>query len=173
MRFTLAVSLLLIASAGSAAAALSPQYEEWRNGPVQWIMTADEKQAWKNLATDAAASDFIDLFWARRDPTPGTPENAYRDEFHMRVAHADESMHEDDVRGAMTERGRAYIVLGKPTHWGVQHRATNDADSGTKLMTGGGGSRKSERSGWCAIRSVRTIRRSSRSQSPRRSSRRT
>jgi GWxTD domain-containing protein len=97
----------------SAFAALSPQHQEWGSGPVQWIMTADEQRQWKQLATDDDAEKFIQLFWARRDPT-------FKDEFDRRVLDADQrfpdynSQHEMITRGSMSDRGRVLIVVGYP-----------------------------------------------------------
>jgi GWxTD domain-containing protein len=107
----LLVSLLVF----PAAAALSPKLAEWGEGPATWIMTSEEQRAWRNVSTDADAIRFIDLFWARRDPTPGTPVNEYRGEHEARVALADEQFAEKRKRGAMTDRGRVYVTMGEPT----------------------------------------------------------
>jgi GWxTD domain-containing protein len=83
-------------------------------------MTADEQQAWRKVKTDDEARDLMDLFFARRDPTPGTPRNEFRTEFESRVAFADRQFKEGDVRGSLTERGRTLIVLGFPRNLDVQ-----------------------------------------------------
>jgi GWxTD domain-containing protein len=106
--------LLSLLVASTAAAALSPQYTEWRIGPAQWIMTNAEEKAWKQVKTDEEAIRFIDLFWARRDPTPGTPQNEARDAHNLRVKQADAKFAEKPKRGALTDRGRVWIVLGEP-----------------------------------------------------------
>ena len=128
-RFLL-VAIALLTVVFPASAALSPQYEEWRTGPIQWIMTGPEKNAWKKLASDQAASDFIDLFWARRDPSAGTPQNEARDEWDSRVKYADERFKEPRKRGSLTDRGRAWTVLGPPPGMTDVHgRITNTVDS--------------------------------------------
>lgn len=91
-------------------AAIGPQYEAWRAGPVQWIMTTEEQSAWGEVTTDKEATRFIDQFWARRDPTPDTPENEFRNEFELRVLQANDAFSEEGRRGSMTERGRAFIT---------------------------------------------------------------
>ena len=108
---------LALCSALDAAAAMSPQYDEWRNGPVQWIMTPEEQKTWRSVNTDAEAIRFIDLFWVRRDPTLGTPVNEFKDEFTARVKYADEHYPERNRRGALTDRGRVMIVLGPPANF--------------------------------------------------------
>ena len=87
---------------------------EFVNGPAKWLMTSEEQRAWKSVKTDDEAIDFIDLFWARRDPTPGTGRNENRLEFESRVAYADTNFKERNTRGSMTERGRVLILLGFP-----------------------------------------------------------
>lgn len=140
-RNVLAVALLTLLAASTASAALSPQYTEWRNGPVQWIMTGAEKSAWKKVASDEAASNFIDLFWARRDPTPGTPQNEARDEHGARVKHADDNFAERGKRGSLTDRGRVWTVLGPPPNLSLaQGRITSTTDShvGASSSSSGG-----------------------------------
>jgi GWxTD domain-containing protein len=87
---------------------------EFVNSPAKWLMTSEEQRAWKSVKTDDEAIDFIDLFWARRDPTPGTGRNENRLEFESRVAYADANFKERNTRGSLTERGRVLILLGFP-----------------------------------------------------------
>lgn len=122
--------LLLCLTTVPTMAALSPALKEWGAGPAQWLMTPDEQRAWRKVATDADAVNFIDLFWARRDPSPGTAVNEYRQEFDFRVKYSDETYSEKRKRGAMTDRGRVYIVLGAGTTMtGMLGQAGTTADS--------------------------------------------
>jgi GWxTD domain-containing protein len=114
MRMTL-LAVAIAAVAASALAQLSPQFADWAKGPVQFLMTDQEQAQWKNVKTDAEAQAFIDLFWARRDPTPGTPANEFRDEFESRVAAADKAFASGRTRGALTDRGKLLILFGMPT----------------------------------------------------------
>ena len=115
-RFRLfAVAAVTLAMSVSAFAALSPKYADWPKGPEQWLMTRDDFRAWKNITTDEQAQAFIDLFWARRDPTPGTLRNEARDEFDGRVVYADKTYKSyRGKRGSLTEPGRIFILLGPP-----------------------------------------------------------
>ena len=117
---------VLFLTAIPAFGELSAQYKEWGNGPAQWIMSTDEKRAWKKVTTDSEAVSFIDLFWVRRDPTPGTALNEYRNGFESRVVFSDENFREKRKRGAMTDRGRVYIVLGAPSNMANAVNQTND-----------------------------------------------
>jgi len=114
MRVKLLVLAALLSVAVVAEAGLSKQFQEWRRGPEKFLMTDDEERAWKKLSSDDAAIAFIDLFWARRDPTPNTARNEFRDEFTSRVRYADAAFDEKRTRGALTERGQVYILLGPP-----------------------------------------------------------
>jgi GWxTD domain-containing protein len=111
----LIAAILTAAAATSAFAALSPAKAEWGKGPVQYLMTAEEKAAWKTIQTDAAADEFIALFWARRDPTPATPRNEFREEFDARVKTADAQFGHGRVNGSMTDPGRMFIIFGGPS----------------------------------------------------------
>src|SRR5436309_13812700 len=106
IRNLLIAATLTIAAATSAVGALSPAKAEFGKGPAQHIMTAEEKAAWKSIQNDADADAFIALFWARRDPTPATPRNEYREEFENRVAIADTQFGTGRTKGSMTDPGR-------------------------------------------------------------------
>jgi GWxTD domain-containing protein len=111
----LIAAILTAAAATSAFAALSPAKADWGKGPAQYLMTNEEKAAWKTIQTDAAADEFIALFWARRDPTPATPRNEFREEFESRVKTADLQFSHGRTNGSMTDPGRMLIVFGPPT----------------------------------------------------------
>ncbi len=141
--------LLFFLTAIPAFAGLSPQLEEWGAGPAQWIMTPDEQRAWRKVTTDTEAIDFIDLFWVRRDPSPGTAVNEFRNEFDSRVAFSNRTFKERKKIGSMSDRGRVYIVLGAATNMTGAMRQTN-AQQG---VTGGdrdpsGGRQMAERDIW-------------------------
>jgi len=113
-RLTVAcLALLLLAAPGWAQ--LSQKYAGWDEGPVRWLLTQDEKKAYDALKSDAEAQKFIDLFWAKRDPNLETRANEFKLDFEARVRAADKQFTEEKgPRGALTDRGRVLIVLGKP-----------------------------------------------------------
>lgn len=111
----LIVSAVLTIIGGAAFAQLSPENRDWAKGPVQFIMTAEEQSTWNQVKTDDEAKAFIDLFWARRDPTPATPQNEYRMDFELRVKYADEHFAEGRRKGSLTDRARLLILLGPPS----------------------------------------------------------
>jgi GWxTD domain-containing protein len=95
--------------------ALSGKYTAFGSGPESYLMTKDEQAKWKSIHDDAAAQAFIDLFWARRDPTPGTPENEAQEEFDAKVKYADEHFAHGKFKGSQTDRGKLFIILGPPS----------------------------------------------------------
>src|SRR5438105_3877355 len=97
-----------------ASGQTSSQYRGWADGPVRFLMTRDEIQQWKDVKSDAEAQAFIDLFWAKRDPTPGTTRNEFHEEFDRRVDYADNNFSTSAGRGALSDRGKALILLGPP-----------------------------------------------------------
>ena len=109
---TFALAFALLAAAAVAAPSPTFSYLDFGKGPAQWIMTDAEQRAWRAVKTEDQAHDFVDLFWARRDPTPGTSRNEFRLDFESRVKYADEHFKEERRRGAMTERGRVLLALG-------------------------------------------------------------
>lgn len=126
MKTMLIAASILILAATISVAEPPAKLTSWATGPASHLMTAAEKAAWKKIATEDEADAFIALFWAKRDPTAGTPANELRDEFEKRVNLADEHFTTKRTRGAMTDRGRALIVLGPPfnvSSMGAQARA--------------------------------------------------
>lgn len=88
-------------------------YKKWLDNDVAYIITSDEKKAFKALATDEERENFIEQFWRRRDPNPDTEENEYREEYYERIAYANEHF-TSGIPGWKTDRGRVYIAWGKP-----------------------------------------------------------
>ena len=83
-------------------------------GPLHFLLTKEEAAAAKSLGSDAEQKAFVDLFWARRDPTPDTPRNEYREQVEARIKYADDTFKGEPVRGAMTDRGKVLILYGTP-----------------------------------------------------------
>ena len=92
---------------------LSKPYKKWLDEDVVWIITDEERAAFKQLSNDEERDNFIEAFWQRRDPTPDTEENEYKEEHYQRIAYANEHF-AAGVPGWKTDRGRMYIVFGKP-----------------------------------------------------------
>jgi GWxTD domain-containing protein len=86
---------------------------KWLNEDVAYIITDEERKAFKQLTTDEERRQFVEQFWLRRDPTPDTIDNEFKEEHYRRIAYANESF-SSRIPGWKTDRGRIYITFGPP-----------------------------------------------------------
>lgn len=94
---------------------LPETYRRWLEEEVLWIITTREREVFLRLAGDAHRDAFIDAFWKNRDPSPGTPRNEYREMHYERFEYATDNFGRETPRpGWRTDRGRVWILLGKP-----------------------------------------------------------
>jgi len=94
---------------------LETPYRKWLNEDVAYIITDTERKAFQALTTDNDREQFIEQFWKRRDPTPDTERNEYREEHYRRIAYANERFAPaGGIPGWKTDRGRIYISYGPP-----------------------------------------------------------
>lgn len=108
---------LAITTAGAAPGANDWKVpdKDWAKGPVRWIMSDDEEKDYKKVHTDEERQAFAKIFWEKRDPTPGTPDNEYMLVFWQRVESADKAYKDIIREGCLTDLGRVFILLGPPT----------------------------------------------------------
>ncbi len=92
---------------------LGKTYKKWLDEDVRWIISDEERAAFKQLSNDEERDQFIEGFWQRRDPTPDTVENEFKEEHYARIAYANEHF-AAGIPGWKTDRGRMYIMYGKP-----------------------------------------------------------
>ena len=92
---------------------LSKLLTQWPDQYVRWIITDGERARYRALESETERLEFIEEFWHRRDPTPGTTENEYRREYLERFATV---LHRFGAGkpGWATDRGRIYLLLGPP-----------------------------------------------------------
>jgi len=110
------MALLVCATAGGAdKTKLAPRHRDWLEKEVGYIISKEEKEVFLKLPTDEDREKFIEQFWKDRDPTPGTPENEYKDEHYKRVQYANAYFGAEwNSDGWRTDRGKIWIVLGPP-----------------------------------------------------------
>ena len=92
---------------------LETPYRKWLSEDVGYIITDEERAAFKRLQNDEEREQFIENFWLRRDPTPDTVENEFKEEHYRRIAYANEHF-ASGIPGWKTDRGRIYITFGPP-----------------------------------------------------------
>jgi GWxTD domain-containing protein len=121
--------LLLSAVAAVPSLAALDKHKDWARSPESvYLATDDEKKEWKKIASDQDAEKFIALFWAKRDPDLKTPQNEFRERFEYLVKLADERFALGRTRGALTERGKALILIGPPKS--ITRKAVSSVSSG-------------------------------------------
>ena len=99
---------------------LKKAYKDWLEKDVTYVITDEERKAFKKLATDDERERFIEEFWRRRDPDPDTDENEFKEEYYERIAYANEHF-ASGIPGWKTDRGRIWIMYGKPDELKLIH----------------------------------------------------
>lgn len=87
---------------------------DWSDSPEALFLTVEERREWAALTTYADRERFKERYWLRRDPTPRTPGNEFRDGVLGRIRRADERFPLKGQPGSQTARGRAFVLLGTP-----------------------------------------------------------
>ncbi len=88
-------------------------YLRWLDEDAVYIIAPEERAAFLRLDTDEERNKFIEQFWLRRDPTPGTAANEFKEEHYRRISYANERF-ASSVPGWKSDRGRIYIMYGPP-----------------------------------------------------------
>jgi GWxTD domain-containing protein len=87
----------------------------WADEYVSYIITDSERRVFSSLPTSDEKLVFIESFWERRDPTPETPENEFREQYAARFGYANAQFRAGRP-GWKTDRGRIFILLGPPSY---------------------------------------------------------
>ncbi len=110
------LALVLLLAAAPSLAALD-KYKAWNKSPeFSFLATEAEQKDWKKIASDEDAERFVQLFWAKRDPDLKTAVNEFKVAFDQRVKEADLHFYSVRTRGALTERGKLFVLVGPPTN---------------------------------------------------------
>ena len=104
---------------------LETPYKKWLDQDVVYIISDEEKKAFKTLQTDEERDQFIEQFWLRRDPTPDTEENEYREEHYRRIAYANDH-YASGIPGWKSDRGMIYIKFGPADETDVHNGGTEE-----------------------------------------------
>jgi GWxTD domain-containing protein len=113
---------------------LASPYNKWLDEEVRWIISDEERTAFKRLQTDDEKQAFIEQFWLRRDPTPDTEENEFKEEHYRRIAWANDRF-ASGIPGWKTDRGQIYIKFGPPD----ENDSHTSGGPGTRDIEEGGG----------------------------------
>ena len=144
------VSILAGLAVAACALAELAKYKDWDKSPEAYFLVPSERAEWKKITSDEDAEKFIALYWAKRDPSPGTPQNEFRDEVGRKIAAADQQFKMARYkRGADSVRGRLLVVLGTPSRAAQQRLGGQEApdtpqEGGFQTGPGGGGESEDE-----------------------------
>src|SRR5579863_6747873 len=108
------VTALVLTAWQSKPAPVADPFGSWLNVDVAYIITTAERDAFDKLQSNEEREIFVEQFWLRRDPTPGTPENEFKDEHYRRMNYAGRFTSRSGTPGWKTDRGRIYITFGPP-----------------------------------------------------------
>ena len=97
----------------AAAQVLSAPYQKWLDEDVRYLISDEERAKFKGLKTDQQRDQFVEDFWERRNPIPGSEENKFKEEHYRRIAYTNEHF-AANVPGWKTDCGRTYIRYGAP-----------------------------------------------------------
>jgi bla regulator protein BlaR1 len=123
-----------VPAAGPAPQAKASPYTKWVQEDVAYIIDDRERAAFLLLKSDPEREHFIEQFWLRRDPTPGTPENEFKIEHYRRLAYANSHFAWQSVPGWKTDRGRIYVMFGPPDEL-ESHPSGRPASGDTKATS--------------------------------------
>jgi len=113
----LAISVAFVCAASqkpAPAAQASTPWDKWVKEDVVYIIQDDERHAFNNLTTDEEREKFVEQFWERRNPVPGSPTNLFKEEHYRRISFANNRFASPTIPGWKTDRGRIYITFGPP-----------------------------------------------------------
>lgn len=135
-RKTALILIFAISLAGMALAQLSPEYADWADGPQGFLLTDDESKAWETVKGDPEAREFIALFWARRNPKPGAAFNDFKARFDGMVKYCDENFGYEGMRGALSDMGKVFLLMGPPNDAGVRGPTQTVSGTGGAVTAG-------------------------------------
>jgi GWxTD domain-containing protein len=93
---------------------IGSSYRKWLDEDVRWIITPEERAAFLKLPTDSERDQFVEQFWSRRNPNPGSSENTFKEEHYRRIAYSTFHFSSRTLVGWQTARGGMYILHGPP-----------------------------------------------------------
>jgi GWxTD domain-containing protein len=109
----LSLSLILLASCASIPKNLTSTEKEFLS-QARYIIAKEEEQAFIKLPSASEKEQFIEEFWLKRDPTPNTTRNEFKEIYFQRIETANR-LYRSGRPGWLTERGMIYILFGPPS----------------------------------------------------------
>lgn len=79
-----------------------------------YIRDSKDNSTWKSLSNLDDKRKFMFNFWKQKDPNINTPRNEFKIEYVNRIQQANNTIKEPFKDGWKTDRGRIYVLFGKP-----------------------------------------------------------
>jgi GWxTD domain-containing protein len=95
------------------SATRADEFNEWLK-EVDLIITDTEKAEFSKVKKDKDREVFIQVFWAKRDPTPQTEHNEFKEEYYRRLKHVENNFIYGYNKGVQNDQGKVYVRLGNP-----------------------------------------------------------
>ncbi len=108
----IAFAFSLLNCGGGPKIELDPESKDFYE-TARLIMTKHENKIFRHLPDKESREEFIEEFWAKRDPDRDTEVNEFKEEFFRRIEYANSRFFEGSP-GWKTDRGRIYIYFGAP-----------------------------------------------------------
>jgi len=122
-RFLLAAVVLLLPLGLRALPPRTDIEEDWSKSPEAYFLTSEERREWAQLKSRESRADFIERYWLKRDPSPGTAKNEFQDLVRQRIQTADAKYPIGKKPGSRASQGYAFIVFGTPARVQQSHQA--------------------------------------------------
>ena len=106
--------------AGGSTADETDARGDFARGPLADLMTPAERADWNSALSDRERAAVIEAFWRRRNSSPDPARNPLRGELDKRISFSDARFRLGETRGALTDRGRVFVLLGPPYSIGVK-----------------------------------------------------
>ena len=134
-RHLLPVLTAVLVAAAAPGTAESPAVDTRRFPKLAHLLLLPEEQALlKELKDDKDRREFQKIFWARRDPTPGTSANEFEDNVRAVWKHADEVFSYANQKGSETGCGQVLALLGRPEDVPALQRAMEGGHNRGKIV---------------------------------------
>ncbi len=118
----------------AAAGKMNDKHKKWLEDEVRVLVTKDEEKEFKELKDDSDRDRFVELFWAKRDPTPLTPANELKNEFYKRLAFVTSAQFPRARGGIRSDLARVFLLLGQPSQQAQEASALNWTYTGLQQL---------------------------------------
>jgi GWxTD domain-containing protein len=112
---TVLILLSPYATTGAVKKEKKDKYEHWLKEEVALLITQEEKAEFMGLKKDEEKDRFIEIFWAKRDPSPAIKENEFKDEWYQRLEYVNKTFTRGSKKSWHSDMGRVHMFLGPPS----------------------------------------------------------